>query len=447
MNALSALGVAYAQWGQTERAYALCSELESNIQTNRSPRQRIETQQKLAFALAWSGQWEYARSIIRTFEEKSHRAPALYKLGEILIRAHLLEQAEAVLLEADDLVHSLLDSERQKPRPQGERAPRPQGERASRLRLGPVGSTIPIRRWQVKLLREIQATHDPVQQRELSDLMWTELETLIYNIVQDLDKSGYRDVILQELTTVLIQVQWWERARMIAHVIHNDQMKFQALSQLGQALVQAEFWEQADSVWAEIMGLIDSADSSSWRFSSEKTEALAELANALARMQQWNKADSVIAKIRIRAERAKALRKLVTALVMAQHLDRAETILKEMEVMAHTARQRESKTQILCELGIALTKVQRWQQAETVILTIDKSDERIKALREMAVELSRAGEDERLLRIVQNEWLQVTREEYAVKLLTVAAQFIKIRPEIGIAFYEAFNWVDTFFKA
>jgi hypothetical protein len=68
-------------------------------------------------------------------------------------------------------------------------------------------------------------------------------------------------------------------------------------------------------------------------------------------------------------------------------------------------------------------------------------------LREIARFLAANKEYEQLLSFVQRSWLQAETREFCVRLLTLAMGFIPLKPELGIAFSQAFTWVDDFLSA
>ena len=58
--------------------------------------------------------------------------------------------------------------------------------------------------------------------------------------------------------------------------------------------------------------------------------------------------------------------------------------------------------------------------------------------------MANADEFEQLLHVIQRSWRQVETREEALTLFSIASAFISRKPEVGIAFFDAFTWVDTF---
>jgi hypothetical protein len=68
------------------------------------------------------------------------------------------------------------------------------------------------------------------------------------------------------------------------------------------------------------------------------------------------------------------------------------------------------------------------------------------ASRGLAKKLVKLGEYKQLLSLVHHAWLQAETRENAIELLSSAAGFIPLKPELGIAFCDAFTWVNDFLK-
>jgi hypothetical protein len=92
----------------------------------------------------------------------------------------------------------------------------------------------------------------------------------------------------------------------------------------------------------------------------------------------------------------------------------------------------------------ALAQQQQWAEAERISASIPDADEQAKALAALADNLATFGKHEQLLRLVHDWWLRVEQRVRAINLLPLAYAFIPRNPELGVAFCEAFAWVDTF---
>ena len=131
-------------------------------------------------------------------------------------------------------------------------------------------------------------------------------------------------------------------------------------------------------------------------------------------------------------------------------------------------------------LGIALTRVQQWNQTKEVIRKIEHNEikmdilnifltqisngnnldlqwkymieiafnekdeeSRIALLKEIASTLSKISKHEYLLRLVQHTWSRLDNREPALALLSMAYQLLPFNPQIGTDFCKAFTWVNT----
>jgi hypothetical protein len=51
------------------------------------------------------------------------------------------------------------------------------------------------------------------------------------------------------------------------------------------------------------------------------------------------------------------------------------------------------------------------------------------------------------LHVIQRSWYLVETRKEALTLFSIANAVISHKPEVGIAFFHAFTWVDTFLGA
>jgi hypothetical protein len=69
---------------------------------------------------------------------------------------------------------------------------------------------------------------------------------------------------------------------------------------------------------------------------------------------------------------------------------------------------------------------------------------RARVLRELVEVLLKHGDYERVFSLVQRSWLQAETRTFTLELFPLALGLIPLKPEIGVAFHEAFKWVNTF---
>jgi len=120
-----------------------------------------------------------------------------------------------------------------------------------------------------------------------------------------------------------------------------------------------------------------------------------------------------------------------------------EILMRAGEV-ARTIQGSNEQAWALSALGTALARAQQWEQAERVIGTIGNSDVQAGALWELGTVLVSADEFEQLLHVIQLTWRQVETRKEALTLFSPASVFISRKPEVGVHFFDAFTWVDTF---
>lgn len=102
--------------------------------------------------------------------------------------------------------------------------------------------------------------------------------------------------------------------------------------------------------------------------------------------------------------------------------------------------------QALIALVSAYAEVKQWQQAEYHIHRIQDKEASAKALTALADAFAKNNEYERLLHLVHDQWLNVNTRDQAIILLPLAFGFVPSSPDIGIAFRDAFTWVDDFLR-
>jgi hypothetical protein len=254
--------------------------------------------------------------------------------------------------------------------------------------------------------------------------------------------------------------EWLEllkRACEVSHTINDSSWhssaQAEALSALGTALAQAQQLEQASQAWAEAERLIYSIEDR-----SAQAEALSALGIALAQAQQWTEAERVIRAIKGRSAQAEALSALGTALAQAQQLEQASQAWTEAErlirAIGDSFWEQMSQAEALSALGTALIQAQQWTEAERVIRAIKVSSAqaemyrdqaKMMELRDLAKMMAQTDKLEQLLHLIQQAWQQAKTREEALALFSIANTVISHKPYYGIAFFNAFTWVDTFF--
>lgn len=81
-----------------------------------------------------------------------------------------------------------------------------------------------------------------------------------------------------------------------------------------------------------------------------------------------------------------------------------------------------------------------------MVSSLEESDEKDRALQALVTALVTVNENELVLHIVQQTWLQVETRDSALNFFPLACGFVSLNPEVGRGLYEAFRWVDSFLR-
>jgi tetratricopeptide (TPR) repeat protein len=220
-RALSALAEALTNAQQWKRAIALWEEAEAIARTISYDSDRFQALAELARSLAQAQQWERAERVARLIEKSWwYSAETLCWLGSELARASHWEQAKIILDEAE--------------------------RTASSLEYGPTRAV---------QLGKLAKVLTQVQQQERSDYLWTQAAAAAANSINKTDVDERYDgyYALEELVEMLVQVQQWEQARVMARSIWDNSIRGRVLCGLGKALAYAQHQELAEAVWKEVL--------------------------------------------------------------------------------------------------------------------------------------------------------------------------------------------------
>ena len=97
-------------------------------------------------------------------------------------------------------------------------------------------------------------------------------------------------------------------------------------------------------------------------------------------------------------------------------------------------------------MGQALAQAKRLEQAEQIIASIKNSDVQARALSELGQALAESNEYEKLLSLVHSWLLNAKKQENVIHLFSLMVHFISHHPELGIALFDTFAWVDDFLQ-
>ncbi len=413
VDALVALGqvlIEVQQWEQAERIWQEIEETIRAFEIENDGKAKEEVtastiatnRTKLGRALIQTQQWQRVERVIHSIGNINSRMEALVTLGKALIQTQQWERAERV-------IHS-------------------------------IGNTNLRTEALVTLGKALIQT----QQHEQAERIWQETETIIYSI----ENIDTRMEALVTLGKALIQTQQreqaeriWQETEKTIHASEGWSVKASILAELGRILIQTQQWQRAERV-------IYSMRDSFWR-----PMTLRELVRALTQARQWNHAIEVAQSIDISSWRAEALIELGKSATQAQQWQQVDKVWNESEGDNLVVGNSRERFKLLIELGKSAIQAQQWQQVDKVWNEVEKelrktfdSHEKLKFLSEVVEALGSVHEYERFLHIVQQSWLQVNKRAYALQLLPLATGLIPLKPKLGIAFFEAFEWVDAFLQ-
>lgn len=392
--------------------------------------------------------WSGAETVARNIQNKQMRASVFSELVQEFAKAQLLEQAEDLWVEVETQIYAIDDS----------------GMRARRFEeLGRELARVQLWEQAEEVIRTIQSNRRRVQalgnlSRQLARVQeWERAE----KIVRSIEDNRERVLVVGDLVGELVKMQQWKRAEKIVQSIKDNWQRASASYGLVRELAQVKQWGQAENVarsiedkviraqalselavaqqgeraevlWVEVEGLIHTIEDD-WA----KAHVLSNLSRQLARAQQWEQAEKFAHSIENHLTRTSALQELIHELKKAQQWERAKKIARSVQGSKPTLYEPDRK----------LTGVQEWRRVESEVRTEMAGDLGEKGLPEQARLLASSGKYEEALHLVQDAWLRVDKREYAIDLLPLAYGLIPLKPEIGIAFYEAFMWADKFLRA
>ena len=427
VRALCELGNALEQAQLWEHASLVWEEAEKAA---RASSFRDEALSKLVSALIRAQQWSRAETVVHEIEDSEERVCALCELSNALEQAQLWEHASLVWEEVEKAAPLVVNISFFR------------HNSLSKL----VSSFIRAQRWtsveavvreiesqesKVQVLGELGSALVRAQQWEYANTVWSETEA----ILQTIEESRYRAQTLIDLGSALVQAQRWEsanalwlEAEAILQTMEDSDGRSEDLSMLGRGLVQAQQWERAKALACTIED------------DYQREWVLYDLVKALAQAEQWENAEVVVSMIKQDFWKVRGVCELGVTLTHTQYWKKADAVGRELEAMGLTSDRYQQ------DCVRALAQMAQWEQAETVLRSMKNNSHRAEALCEMADALAKTNEHGRLLRLVQRWWPQVKTRGEALTLLALASELIALKPDIGMAFYEAFAWVDAFLQ-
>jgi hypothetical protein len=376
-------------------------------------RMRASALASLAGALARAEQWPQAEALARALPDSQTRAWALANLAGALARAEQWRLAEALVSSISDsrmrasalasLAGALARAEQW-----------PQAEALARA--------LPDGWMRASALASLAGALARAEQPHATEV-FRDAEAL----ARALPDGRMRASALRDLADALARAEQWPQAEVLARTLPNNRVQAWALRDLVGALINAEQWPQAEAL---ARALPDD-----WM----RAWALRDLADALARAEQWLQAQALARALPDDDMQASALMRLAGALAAAGQWSLAEAI-------AHALPDKGMQAKALVDLAGALARAGQWPQAETLARTLSDDRMRASALGNVVAALGKNNQVGWAVRLAQDSLLEAVTRQSALNRLKIAIPLIQMKPELAMAFFEAFEWVDKFLQ-
>ncbi|NWJ97567.1 MAG: hypothetical protein HXX20_17410 [Chloroflexi bacterium] len=438
-----------------------------------------------------------AQIVARQIEDSWEKAHVFGELAQVLVSAGERKKALVVLTEAQAVAHQVEDrSKKAWVLVEVAKAWLAAEEKLDGFALleetQVLASQIDDSLERAKILVEAARTLVSAREKAKARKLWTEVQ----RVASQIGAASLRAQVLVEVAKIMIGNRSAEQeqsrvealsllaeAQAVASQIEASSLRARILGEVGQALVMAGEYTRAQDLARQI--------EASWA----RAGLLVELARAFVSIGEYNQAQEIARQIEDDSERAWVLVDLAQALISAGEksaaavvLDEAKavaeeieddseragvlvevarallglgqapeeemlaalTLLAEVQTLAQQIEDSSLKARVLVDLAKAMVEAKTISgsisQALEIVHLISASREdnslRTIALNEVVKALTKAGENEQALRVVQQEWQQAATREEATQLLALAYPLIPLQPEIGVAFAEAFDWVD-----
>lgn len=198
-------------------------------------------------------------------------------------------------------------------------------------------------------------------------------------------------------------MQLSSRVYEMASSTQENETRTVALRDLAMALMRTERLEQAEDIARLIVSNAE-----------QQTAVFNAISDAYGEQSKWEQAEAVARLIPIDEERVNALSCLAAKLERANKTTKAEELWQEASAIGSALTDKAKQNRATCYLSVSYMQVQDWERARTLAQSIDdNSDEKIKALSQLAFSLTQAG----LASRAETAWeeVQIAIEEVSEK--------------------------------
>ena len=220
-----------------------------------------------------------------------------------------------------------------------------------------------------------------------------------FNLSDGISWSFIKGRNLAEIVTGLVEAGQFTQAIVVAKTIRSENGRGTALQAIERALVEAGQTEQADSLLAQTLDLINTY---TFREEEDKSRAVQGIADALARAGQFTRALTFANTLKAESDKASALVTIADGLTGIGQTERAAQVLFEALTVANTLKAKFAKTWTLIRIADGLTEIGQTEQATqalfealTVANTLETASDKASALMTIADGLTEIGQTER----------------------------------------------------
>lgn len=223
------------------------------------------------------------------------------------------------------------------------------------------------------------------------------------------EARGVWDSLKRELAERLMDMKAWESAESLIRSLASGEERARALIDLASWLSRAGQSLRATQVWTQLQGVIEPEHVET----GPHNRLLRRLVESLASVQEWERAESLLGKLSPGLWQVSTMKSIAVHAHVAgkaaleQRLFRRAQELSDSEERMGQRRKCDGIRAVLVNWHIALG---RWAEAEQTALLIEHGNDRVPALRTLAVSLSCRPDPEsaeRVIRLLPDGWARV----------------------------------------
>ncbi|MCS3920907.1 hypothetical protein Q2T83_10975 [Fervidibacter sacchari] len=397
-EALGGIAVGMAKVGMFEQAMKILERIENE-------EERAEALSGIAIEMAKVRMFEQAMKAAKGIKDAKERAWALRGIAEEMAKAGMIEKAKKVFEQATKIAERIKYA-----------SARIWALREIAVGMAKAGmieqvkevfeqalktaESIEDERYQVRALREIVVEMAKVGMFEqamktterIEDECWR--ARILGEVAEEMAKAG----MIEKAKEV------FEQAMKTAERIENAWLRARALREIAVGMVKAGMFEQAVKTAERI------------EIARERAEALSEISEEMAKAGMIEKAKEVFEQAMETAERIEnAWLRAEALMAKTEMVEKAKEVFEQAMETAERIEDAGKRTWALREIAIEMAKAGIFEQALNVAERIEDAWLRAEALREIAIEIAKAGMFEQAVKTAErieiaSEWAWALRE-------------------------------------